>query len=157
MNNSILAEKFGQGATEGQANNMFIEGETIYSYGHHFKIATRLTPDQKFATGVDFVYNSERYGSATDKHQSHVRSNLSSFIAIPDCNLEESVLRDYVKELRIEVNEVKAKQDKLKTKGVRFQQFENKIAEMTERVNEVNNFTVALYGGQAVHFIKEPF
>jgi len=26
---------------------------------------------------------------------------------------------------------------------------------MTERVKEVENFTTALYGGQAVHFIKE--
>jgi len=154
-NNTILAEKYAQGATEGNGSNMFIEEDTIYSYGHHYKIAIRLNPDQKFATNVSHVYNSERYSSTTNKHQAYVRYNLQSYIAIPDCNIEETHLRNYLNELKLEVEEVQAKQSKLKTKGKRFYQFESKIAGMAERVKEVEHFTVALYGGQAIHFIKE--
>lgn len=154
MNNSTLAEKYAQGSTEGQGSNMFIEGDVIYSYGHHYKIAMRLNPDQKCATGINHVYNPDRYSSTTNKHQAHVRSNLQSYIAIPDCNIEEEFLRNYLEELKKEVEGVKAKQSKLTTKGKRFYQYDSKIAEMTERVKEVERFTVALYGGQAVHFIK---
>jgi len=153
--NEILAEKFAKGETEGTGSNMFIKQDAIYSYGDHYKIAVRLNPTQKFATNVSFVYNPERYSSTTNKHQAYVRRNLQSYIAIPDCNIEEQFLRSYLNELKLEVEEVQAKQSKLKTKGKRFDQFQVKIADMTERVKEVENFTTALYGGQAVHFIKE--
>ena len=43
MNNSLLAHRYSNGATEGKGSNMFIEGNTIYSYGHHFPIAKRIT------------------------------------------------------------------------------------------------------------------
>jgi len=153
--NEILAEKFAKGETDGTGSNMFIKQDTIYSYGDHYKIAVRLNPTQKFATSVSFVYNPEKYSSTTNKHQAYVRRNLQSYIAIPDCNIEEEFLRNYLNELKLEVDEVRAKQSKLKTKGPRFQQFQNKIDSMTDRVKEVENFTTSLYGGQAVHFIKE--
>lgn len=155
MNNLTLAEQFAKGETDGTGSNMFIKGNAIYSYGDHYKIAVRLSPDQRFATNVDHVYNPERYSSTTNKHQAYVRRNLQSYIAIPDCNIEEQFLRGYLNELKLEVEEVRAKQSKLKTKGPRFQQFQDKIDTMNERVKEVEQFTVALYGGQAVHFIKE--
>jgi len=155
MNNSMLSESYAKGATEGNGSNMFIEDYTIYSYGHHYKIAVRLKLGQKFATGVSHVYNPIRYSSTTNKHQANVRNNLDSYIAIPDCNIEEEFLRNYVNELKLEVEEVRTKQNKLKSKGKRFYQFENKINNMIERVKEVEHFTVALYGGQAVHFIKQ--
>jgi len=155
MNNLTLAEQFAKGETSGTGSNMFIDQDTIYSYGRHYKIAVRLNPTQKFSSNISFVYNPERYSSTTNKHQSYVRSNLQSYIAIPDCNIEEQFLRDYLNKLKLEVDEVKAIQSKLKTKGKRFYQFENKIETMTERVKEVEHFTTALYGGQAIHFIKE--
>jgi len=154
MSNTLLAEKYALGATEGTGSNMFIEDDTIYSYGNHYKIAVRLNPSQKFATGISHVYNPDRYSSTTNKHQAYVRQNLQSYIAIPDCNTDESFLRSYLNKLKLEVEEVKTKQSKLKTKGKRFYQFESKIESMTERVKEVEHFTVALYGGQAIHFIK---
>ena len=61
VTNTTLAENYGKGETCGQGSNMFIENDTIYSYGHHFKLAVRLNPDQEFATNVKHVYNSERY------------------------------------------------------------------------------------------------
>ena len=154
-NNATLAERFGRNeATEGQGSNMFIKEDTIYSYGEHYKIAVRLNPDQKFATGLGHVYNPERYSATTNKHQAYVRNNLQDYIAIPDCNIDELNLRDYINTLRLEVEEVTGKQSKLKTQGPRYYQFESKIAEMTERLQEVEKFTTALYGGQSIHFIK---
>lgn len=155
MNNLTLAEQFAKGETDGTGSNMFIKNNAIYSYGDHYKIAVRLSPTQKFATNVSFVYNPERYSSTTNKHQSYVRRNLQSYIAIPDCNIEEQFLRGYLNELKLEVEGVQAKQSKLKTKGPRFQQFKDKIDTMDERIKEVEQFTANLYGGQAVHFIKE--
>ncbi len=155
MNNQILAEQYAKGETTGSGSNMFIENDTIYSYGRHYKIAVRLNTDQKFATNVSHIFNADSNSNTTAKHKAYVSRYLKSYIAIPECNIEETFLRGYVNKLKIEVDEVRAKQSKLKTKGKRFYQFESKIETMTERVKEVEHFTVALYGGQAIHFIKE--
>lgn len=53
-----------QGQSEGRANNMFFEGDTIYSYGYHFKAAKIHTVKGKKITLV----NSCRYSSSTGKH-----------------------------------------------------------------------------------------
>jgi len=155
MNNQILAEQYSKGETTGSGSNMFIENDTIYSYGRHYKIAVRLNPTQKFATNLSHVFNADSNSNTTAKHKAHVRSNLHSYIEIPECNIDEEFLRNYLEELKLEVDEVKTKQSKLKTKGKRFYQFESKIETMIERVKEVEHFTVALYGGQAIHFIKQ--
>jgi len=155
MSNQILARQYSEGVTTGSGSNMFIENDTIYSYGRHYKIAVKLNPTQEFATSVKHVFNADSNSNTTAKHKAHVRSYLQSYIEIPECNIEEQFLRGYVNKLKIEVDEVKAKQSKLKTKGKRYYQFESKIDTMTERVKEVEHFTVALYGGQAIHFIKD--
>ena len=156
MNNRDLCRVYAQGTvTNASGSNMFIEDDTIYSYGHHYKIAVRLNPAQKFATNISHVYNDTSNSNTTAKHKAYVRGELTSYIAIPNCDIEEKPLRDYLIQLKLEVDEVEAKQSKLKTKKVRYQQFQDKIAVMTERVKEVEHFTVALYGGQAIQFIKE--
>lgn len=43
MNNKQIAKAFAQGATKGKGSNLFIEGDTIYSHGYHFKVAVRNT------------------------------------------------------------------------------------------------------------------
>ena len=155
MNNQDLASVYAQGTvTNASGSNMFIEDDTIYSYGKHYKIAVRLNPAQEFATSVKHVFNADSNSNTTASHKAHVRIYLQSYIEIPECNIEEQFLRVYVNKLKIEVDEVKAKQSKLKTKKVRYQQFQDKIVRMTERVKEVEHFTTALYGGQAVDFIK---
>lgn len=50
---------------EGRGSNMFYEGDSIYSYGHHFKIA------QKYHGVV--LYNEDTYSPTTSKHQCYVR------------------------------------------------------------------------------------
>jgi len=123
FSNSVLAEKFSQGATKGEGSNMFIKGDTIYSYGEHFPIAKRLNVDQAFSTSVKYVLNSEGYSPTTGKHKSQVSCCLQSYIELPNCNLDESYLRDYVVKLFQEIEEVRTKQNALKTKGKKFQQY----------------------------------
>lgn len=56
-----LAYKFAHGATKGNGSNMFIDGDTIYSYGHHFPIAKR------FRDG--YLFNPGTYSVSTSAHQ----------------------------------------------------------------------------------------
>ena len=53
---------------EGKAGNMFFEGNSIYSYGHHFKIAAFV--DIKGEQVV--LFNSHSYSNSTAKHKSLV-------------------------------------------------------------------------------------
>lgn len=69
MKNATLAQKYAQGQQNGKTGNMFIEGDTIYSYGRHFPIATRLKE------GVYFV-TTRRYSPTTQRHTAHVRLAL---------------------------------------------------------------------------------
>ncbi len=155
VSNEKLAELYSRGEQSGQGSNMFIKGETIYSYGEHYKIATRLNPQQKFATNIEYVFNSDGYSNTTAKHKAHVRSNLRSYIELPSCDFEEQSLISYIEELKAEINKIVENQSKLKKKGKKFQQYQDKIVLATQRVKEVENFKIALYGGNAVHFIKE--
>lgn len=53
--------------------NIFYEGKTIYSYGHHFPLATLIGGmfDKLGMTTVCLI-NSERYSVSTSKHVSYV-------------------------------------------------------------------------------------
>lgn len=73
MNNKQVAEAFANGAEKGKGNNMFIEGNVLYSYGHHFPLAVR--------TSGGFLINQDKYSSSTSKHQSYVRRSLSGISA----------------------------------------------------------------------------
>lgn len=64
-----VAVAFAQGATKGKANSMFIEGNTIYSYGHHFPIAIRKE-------GKVAWFNSSGYSKTTAIHKGRVRRAL---------------------------------------------------------------------------------
>lgn len=57
----------------GRANSMFFEGESIFSYGHHFKIAQFVT--RKGQTAV--LFTTDSYSSSTAKHISFARSAVS--------------------------------------------------------------------------------
>lgn len=90
MNNQTVAQRFAEGKTKATGSNMFIEGNTIYSYGYHFKIAVRFD---------DIVlFNSKKYSSSTGRHQSKVESELIShnikYIVCPDCELTKAL--DYL-------------------------------------------------------------
>jgi hypothetical protein len=64
MKNSQIAERFAEGATRGKGSNMFIDGNTIYSYGYHFPIAIRVEGG--------YLWNRNSYSNSTAKHKNHV-------------------------------------------------------------------------------------
>lgn len=81
MTNQQIINNFVNGATTGKItrNNpyaggkltpLFIEGDTIYSYGKHFPLARRN------ADGTFWV-NPDKYSVTTSKHQSMVRGAIA--------------------------------------------------------------------------------
>jgi hypothetical protein len=64
--NEQVAKRFAEGYTKGTGSHLFIDGDTVYSYGRHFPIAKRIGEKEVF-------FNSERYSSFTSKHQRLVR------------------------------------------------------------------------------------
>jgi hypothetical protein len=64
-----LAKQFVNGSTQGKASRMFIEGDTIYSYGHHFPLAKRLNQNT-------FLLNVDKYSSSTTHHQTYMNRAL---------------------------------------------------------------------------------
>jgi hypothetical protein len=84
--NEDVAELFAQGGTSGQSYNetMFIEGDKLYSYGHHFPIA-KVDRVNKVAW-----FNNDSYSVTTSIHKGRVKRNLEryGFKLIPS-NTEE--------------------------------------------------------------------
>lgn len=77
-----------------EGNNMFTDGVTIYSYGYHFPIATRVN-------GC-ILYNRTYYSSTTSKHQSLVRRAMRGdvvYCRAIGANDNERYTRVYVREL----------------------------------------------------------
>lgn len=80
MTNYQVAEAFAMGASTGRSDNMFIEGNVIYSYGYHFKIAERLADKILFTT--------RKYSRTTGRHKSYVLTALK----MQGLKIEEAVL-----------------------------------------------------------------
>ena len=66
---SKLIEQFKDGANQGTASHMFIDGDTLYSYGRHFPLAVR---QQKSGQGYRFIINGDRYSVSTAAQQRQV-------------------------------------------------------------------------------------
>ena len=59
--------------SEGRASRVFFEGDTIYSYGRHFKIAEF----RKMPNGETVVlFDNSTYSSSTSQHQSYTRQAI---------------------------------------------------------------------------------
>lgn len=63
--NKQVAEIFSDSNVEASSNNMFIEGDTVYSYGKHFPIAKKIGDNK-----VEFT--TDKYSTTTGKHKSLV-------------------------------------------------------------------------------------
>ncbi len=72
MTNKQVAEAFAKGLIKGKSLHMFIDGDTVYSYGRHFPIARRY--------GNDFIMTTKGYSPTTSRHKSLVLCALSSNI-----------------------------------------------------------------------------
>ncbi len=85
VSNSDLARNFAQGKTKGKSNSMFIDEDTIYSYGYHFPIAKRWNKD-----GIDYLFNSHGYSVTTACHKSYVFGYLTGVILeVFDCKVSK--------------------------------------------------------------------
>jgi len=80
FSHSDLVKRFEDGKTCGQASNMFIEGDVMYSYGHHFPLVVR--------TPWGNILNADKYSSSTSQHQSCCR-NLAT-IQVPFSALQSA-------------------------------------------------------------------
>jgi hypothetical protein len=71
-NRDYIAEMFAEGAVAGTTSNktLFIDGDTIYSYGYHFPIAI-VDRGRKIA-----YFNKDRYSHTTSCQQGVVRREL---------------------------------------------------------------------------------
>lgn len=71
-----------------QGSNMFAEHETIYSYGHHFPIATKTI--ERLNGKPVLLFNKDGYSNTTARHKSHVAQAFSDWeiVQIPTEDLQ---------------------------------------------------------------------
>jgi hypothetical protein len=60
-----LVDYFVNGGTHGEASNMYIEGNTLYSYGLHFPLLVRM---EHWKQG-QFLMNADKHSVTTSQHQ----------------------------------------------------------------------------------------
>jgi hypothetical protein len=65
MNHATIIKRFSEGKTSGTASNLFIEGDTLYSYGHHFPLLVRMPWGN--------LRNADKYSVTTSGHQNMVQ------------------------------------------------------------------------------------
>jgi hypothetical protein len=83
-----------------RASNVFVEGDRVYSYGHHFELARPLR-DKKGKVHA-YLLNGDTYSVTTSKHQWSVRNALTGkdTVIIPYSALEAAgVDRDSIRVL----------------------------------------------------------
>lgn len=96
FNNRTIGDAWVSGKyKKGQASNVFFDGDTIYSYGYHFKIAQRVEE------GV-YLFNSATYSNSTSKQQTQVRMSLygQRVFTVPDFENYELNIKHYLTELK---------------------------------------------------------
>lgn len=86
ISNDALAKRFADGAFEGSSNNMYIDGDSIYSYGPHFPIAKR--------TPGGYIFNSDDYSPTTARHKSNVWGHIHKDILweLPGCSTHKALI-----------------------------------------------------------------
>ena len=108
-NHSEVAHIWAQQSQEsGNAGNIFFNGKSIYSYGHHFEIARFIIEDIVFFT-------TRTYSNTTAKHKSIVLSAIShkNVFVVPSFEDHIENVHHYIKE----INETLLKSARAKTYG----------------------------------------
>jgi len=72
--NEDVVDKFISGGMMGGTKHLFIEGPTLYSYGHHFPLAKRVPEG--------LLLNTDRYSMTTSHHRGLV-NRMASAAHIP--------------------------------------------------------------------------
>ena len=85
LSHAEVARRFSQGATKGSGCHMFIEGDTMYSYGHWFPLVIRRE--------WGFLLNADKRSVSTSQHQGHCRGFAT--IAVPFSAIDAAGLDPY--------------------------------------------------------------
>ncbi len=101
---------------EGRANNIFFEGDTIYSYGRHFPIARFVKPDV-------ILFTTRSYSTSTSGHCSMVQSAIGRGITIlsvfnPCATCENQHIKN-LDNIRVNMEELDEKRIRATTYGYR--------------------------------------
>jgi len=134
IKNYDVAKDFANGESDIEGNNMFSEGNTIYSYGHHFPIAVKV---RVLGGGKVALFNPNSYSNSTAKHKGYVESALSNngykLIRVIGCNLERV-------EEQIETNKKEMAELTDKLTRVRSPDVEQGYKRRIEQLKEDNDF-----------------
>ena len=111
MNNSKLAHNWANKIKDsGKGSSMFYEGDTIYSYGRHFKIAEFITIEEN----TFVVFNDNSYSNSTAKHKNYVRQAIPYNYEVINCidmNFgfygSQNNMKHYIKEINDNLNKAK--------------------------------------------------
>ena len=66
-----------------EGSRMFTDGRTIWSYGHHFPIATEV--------GNVILFNTDDYSNSTSRHQSKVRGFCGEVVECTTSEIKQAV------------------------------------------------------------------
>ena len=94
MKNSVVCEKFVNGANEGKGSNLRILDNRLYSY--NTCICERFVNERGY---YNFIMNETKYSVSTSRHQYYLRYALRNENVIPANNVPKRAnsLRRYVK------------------------------------------------------------
>ena len=67
-----VAEAFASGDVKGEASNLYIDGNKIFSYGEHYCIALRLNDNTA-------LFNEDGYSPSTERHKNYVKAYLEQW------------------------------------------------------------------------------
>jgi hypothetical protein len=127
MSNRDVAIAFSKGAKKGKSNRMFIDGDTIYSYGYHFPLAQRFRKKD-----VEYLYNPIEYSMTTTHHQSAVLTALNGkTLYIENCDLKNAQKQKENNKRKIEYH-----RDKL-TRARTTKEFHKMKIEFYKKQNEL--------------------
>ncbi len=127
MDNSSLANNFSDGATKGKGSHLFIDGDTIYSYGYHFPIAKRL--------GVGrYLFNANDYSPTTRQHKNLVLNALGNSTIIHVRRCDDGNAKIQIEANKEEIEYINKKLKKSRSENV-ISSYENKIEFLEEQNN----------------------
>ena len=85
MKNKNVAEEFVKGNEKVSTQHLFIEGNVLYSYGHHYPLAIRLI----MGNGFKFILNNDKYSRTTSRHKTELTRELSKDDILKECDTGE--------------------------------------------------------------------
>lgn len=154
-NANSTSSHFARGGTSGGTQNLYIEGDTIYSYGRHFPIARRLSPEEQSKTGLKYVFNKYGYSNTTAKHKSHVRCAIRDYIELPNCDMSEAGIAKTLADLEESLACERERMGRFKSRGPRFKSCQEEIKSLEKEISKYTHLLQNLYGGTAVLLIRD--